>query len=86
MARSCLNAGPGTTSWNQLHREGIHVPLIVRVPGSQPQRLSEPVSLLDLAPTLLDFAKIEPPSAMMGKSLRPVMDGRKDVRPPDLPR
>ena len=45
--------------WNQLHPEGIHVPLIIRVPGGQPQRLSEPVSLLDLAPTLLDFAGIE---------------------------
>jgi arylsulfatase A-like enzyme len=65
--------------WNQLHPEGIHVPLIIRVPGGQPQRLSEPVSLLDLAPTLLDFAGIEPPATMIGKSLRPLMDGRNDV-------
>jgi arylsulfatase A-like enzyme len=66
-------------SWNQLHHEGIHVPLIIRAPGCQPQRLCEPVGLLDLAPTLLDFAGIEPPSSMIGKSLRPLIDGRTDV-------
>lgn len=62
-------------SWNQLHREGIHVPLIIRVPGMRPQRLGKPVGLLDLAPTLLDLAEIKPPSTMMGRSLRGMMEG-----------
>jgi arylsulfatase A-like enzyme len=66
-------------SWNQLHREGTQVPLIIRVPGnSSPRRPNGPVSLLDLAPTLLDFAGIEPPRSMMGKSLRSMMEGRQD--------
>lgn len=69
-------------SWNQLHREGIHVPLIIRVPGSRPQSLSEPVGLLDLAPTLLDFAEINPPSTMMGSSLRSMMEGQPHATPP----
>ena len=69
-------------SWNQLHREGIHVPLIVRVPGIRPLSLSEPVGLLDLAPTLLDFAGITPPSMMMGKSLRSTMEGRPHASGP----
>jgi arylsulfatase A-like enzyme len=69
-------------SWNQLHREGIHVPLIIRVPASLPQCLREPVGLLDLAPTLLDFAEIEPPSTMMGHSLRPMMEGQPHAAHP----
>jgi arylsulfatase A-like enzyme len=69
-------------SWNQLHREGIHVPLIIRAPGSRPQCLSEPVGLLDLAPTLLDFAEIKQPPSMMGRSLRPLLEGREYTAQP----
>jgi arylsulfatase A-like enzyme len=68
-------------SWNQLHHEGTHVPLILRVPGLSPQRVSDPVGLIDLAPTLLDFAEIKPPSTMMGSSLRSMMEGQ-----PHMPR
>jgi arylsulfatase A-like enzyme len=63
-------------SWNQLHREGVHVPLIIRVPDLASRSVCEPVGLLDLAPTLLDFAEIEAPASMVGKSLRPLMDGQ----------
>jgi arylsulfatase A-like enzyme len=63
-------------SWNQLHCEGVHVPLILRVPGGRRQSISRAVGLIDLAPTLLDFAGISPPQSMIGRSLRPVMEGR----------
>jgi arylsulfatase A-like enzyme len=63
-------------SWNQLHREGINVPLILRFPGGQRQSVAGPVSLIDLAPTLLDFVEIKPPATMIGKSLRSMIEGR----------
>ncbi len=62
-------------SWNQLHREGIEVPLILRIPGNPPQTVLEPSGLLDLVPTLLDYAGIAPPPSMMGRSLRPLIGG-----------
>jgi arylsulfatase A-like enzyme len=69
-------------SWNQLHREGTHVPLIIRAPGCAPSTRNEPVSLLDLTPTLLDFAGIDQPRVMIGKSLRPVVEGRQAATRP----
>lgn len=56
-------------SWNQLHREGVHVPLILRAPGIRPQTITAPVGHLDLAPTLLSLAGIRPPESMMGTDL-----------------
>ncbi len=52
------------------------VPLIVRIPGRPSQRIHDPVSVLDLAPTLLELAG-DPPEAvdsdMDGTSLVPLM-------------
>lgn len=61
-------------AWNQLYREGVHVPLVIRWPGVTPRQIADPVSLIDIAPTLLDFAEIPAPSAMLGSSLRPSME------------
>ena len=36
--------------------QSARVPLIVRVPGAGPRRVAEPVSLLDVTPTLLEFS------------------------------
>jgi choline-sulfatase len=36
----------------------VRVPLVVRVPGAEPGVVERPVSLLDLAPTLLDLAGV----------------------------
>lgn len=63
-------------SWNQLHREGVHVPLIVRVPGNAPRSVDVPVGLIDLAPTFLEYADIATPGTMMGNSLRPAIEGK----------
>lgn len=38
-----------------VHRESVHVALLVHVPGREPVRISERVSLVDVFPTLLDL-------------------------------
>jgi arylsulfatase A-like enzyme len=55
-----------------LYEELIHVPLIIRFPGQERQVLiDDPVSLLDVAPTLLDVAGVPAPPSFEGRSLRP---------------
>jgi len=51
-----------------LYDGGIHIPLIVRWPGVLPEgaKSDDLVSLVDLAPTSLAIAGIEPPSYMQG--------------------
>lgn len=63
--------------WNKvtLFDIGARTPLIIWVPGSEQNgKPSEAVvELLDLYPTLMDFAGLPAPHAMSGKSLRPVL-------------
>jgi arylsulfatase A-like enzyme len=56
----------------------VRVPLIWRWPGHvrADTRSDALVELLDLAPTLLDFAGIDVPAYMQGCSLRPLLEGR----------
>ena len=62
-----------------LYDEVIHVPLIVRVPGWKPRRVEGAVSLVDVAPTLLDLYGITAPPDFVGVSLREAMLGEEDV-------
>jgi choline-sulfatase len=53
------------------------VPLIVSAPGrSEPRRIPQPVSLLDLAPTLLELAGTAPVDELDGISFVPLLEGR----------
>jgi len=58
-----------------LYDEGIHVPLIVRVPGLAPRRVKGVAQLVDLMPTVLALAGFKPPSSAQGISLLPALDG-----------
>lgn len=61
---------------NQLYEECLRVPLIIRAPGlGSPGRVGEWVSLIDIAPTVLDLVGIEAPTSFRGRSLRGVIDG-----------
>lgn len=52
------------------YEPSVRVPLIVRMPGGpQGLRASEDVSLVDIMPTLLDLADIEPPPGLRGRPL-----------------
>jgi len=54
------------------HRSCSQVPLLLSLPGRIPAgvRIEDPVELVDLAPTLLDYAGIQVPPALQGRSLR----------------
>ncbi len=65
-----------------LYREALRVPLIIAGHGlPEGQVVERGVGLVDIAPTLLDFAGCsrEDSSGMQGRSLRPLMEGREDL-------
>lgn len=57
-----------------------HVPLIVRSPGVRAGRVSEPVGLVDLMPTVLDLVGVEAPPNLRGVSLAPALRGEQPER------
>ena len=68
---------------HQLYDELLHVPLIVFHPGADwpSRRIETQVRLVDVMPTLLEFAGVEPPLGLAGSSLVPVLRGKeKDPR------
>jgi len=56
-----------------------HVPLVISWPGhiKPGQRFREPVSLIDLLPTILDLTRQPQPAALQGQSLAPLLLGRR---------
>lgn len=58
----------------------IRVPLIIKPPVSETiahTTVKDLVELIDLAPTIMDYAGIRIPSTVQGSSLRPVMTGEQ---------
>jgi choline-sulfatase len=55
----------------------VRVPLLVYVPGTQPQRIDERRSHIDLAPTIMDLMGQPPLPQFMGKSLLPELLGKE---------
>ena len=66
---------------SSLHKEILHIPLILYIPGvqtawgKQGRRIKGFVSLLDVFPTLLELDGAPVPDYMEGKSLLPVIKG-----------
>jgi arylsulfatase A-like enzyme len=54
-----------------------HVPLIIHAPGAAPGRVSRPVSLADITPTVLDLLGLPANEHARGVSLRPALEGRE---------
>jgi arylsulfatase A-like enzyme len=52
----------------------IHVPLLVRAPGVAHAEVEQAISLIDLAPTLLDILGIPSPADFRGRSYRPNLE------------
>jgi arylsulfatase A-like enzyme len=72
----------GTGHGRTLHRETLHVPLIVSAPGLLgARRVATPVSLLDVAPTLLDLVGVAGIDGARGTSLAATAAGNGNAGP-----
>lgn len=58
-----------------LFEEQVRVPLLILAPGLTPAVVREPVSLVDVAPTVLALAGVPAPAAIAGRSLVPLLRG-----------
>jgi arylsulfatase A-like enzyme len=60
------------------------VPLLFVAPGRLPQgkRMSNPVSMIDVMPTVLDLCGLPMPEICQGRSLAPLMRGETEEHPP----
>lgn len=63
--------------YKNLHEEVLRIPLIMRLPGELPSgvRIDDVVSLVDIAPTILDLVGVESRPPMQGRSLLPWLSG-----------
>jgi len=69
-----------------LYASQLRVPLLLYHPGGALPRgraVERPVRLLDVMPTILDFAGLRGPEAMEGRSLLPLARGEGDVELPE---
>lgn len=72
-------------SWEHGHThfdELLHVPLAIRAPGCAPRTVSEPVGLMDVAPTVCALAGLAPPAAFRGRDLSSTL--RTGAPPPSI--
>jgi len=58
------------------------IPLFVKAPGLESKKINQPVSQIDLVPTLLDLMQVEEPEYLQGKSLVPLMKGEAQSNTP----
>jgi arylsulfatase A-like enzyme len=58
-----------------MFEESIRVPMLLHLPGAPPRRITRPALNVDVAPTLVDLAGLEPVDGMQGHSLAPFARG-----------
>ena len=66
---------------NVLYESAARVPFIISMPGKIPEKHIDTehlVSGLDIVPTICDYAGLKPPEGVKGRSLKPILDGRKE--------
>lgn len=69
----------GWTHGQSLYEELVRVPLLVRPPAGAPgrgRRVEAPVSLVDVAPTVLGLAGVASGARTSGRSLVPLLEGK----------
>ncbi len=67
-----------------LYDEELRVAMLVRSPGIAPGRATQPVSLVDVAPTALELLGLPPAEQAPGSSLVPALRGEAQERGPLL--
>jgi len=65
----------GTGHGRTMYQESVHVPLLMTGAGipREARRSAEPVGLVDLMPTILDWWGMESPAGIVGRSLLPLV-------------
>ncbi len=58
-----------------LYDELLRVPLLIKLPSGKPRVVTDPVSLIDLGPTILDLMGVATPGHYMGQSLTGYLRG-----------
>lgn len=58
-----------------LYEQCALAPMLIRVPGQVPRKVTQPVSHVDLGATILDLCGLPVPESFMGQSLRPWIEG-----------
>ncbi len=59
-----------------MFQEAVRVPLLIKLPGqTEPRHVQQPISQIDLLPTLLDYMGQDIPEHLQGKSRRAEMEG-----------
>jgi arylsulfatase K len=67
-----MNLEHGQWKKMAMYEASVRVPMMITGPGVRPgSTCGEPVSLLDVFPTLMDMAEIEQPAGLQGSSLLP---------------
>ncbi|MBN1846593.1 MAG: sulfatase-like hydrolase/transferase [Sedimentisphaerales bacterium] len=78
-----MNAAHRLEHKSVLYEEAVRIPFLMRYPKEIPEGIVEEDHLvsngLDLLPTLCDYAGIEPPGGLAGRSLRPLAAGGKSA-------
>ncbi len=68
-----------------IYEETVHVPLLVCIPGMPNKRITKPVSLIDMVPTVLDLLGEDPTGGkeypIQGHSLLPLMYAGEEFYP-----
>jgi arylsulfatase A-like enzyme len=69
---------------DDLHRETLHVPLVMRFPSRLPagRRVPQAVGLVDLLPTILDLLLLPVPAQAQGASVAALATGAEEVTAP----
>lgn len=67
-----------------LYEEVLHVPLLVKLPNAEwaGSVVTNPVGLIDIAPTILNWIGVDPPAAFEGTSLAGLIVGRDETHTP----
>jgi arylsulfatase A-like enzyme len=67
----------------QLYDELVHVPLVMRGPApfQGGRRISGGMGLVDVLPTFFDFAHLQPPTGIAGRSAMPIVNGESEGWP-----
>lgn len=67
---------------HHLHAELTHVPLVMVGPGpfAEPKKIDSTVALMDVFPTFFDWAGIDLPVGVHGRSLLPALRGEQEPR------